>query len=336
MVAGFPPKISRWGAILITLWWTVPVIALDELRLLPDAKGEQRVISGEIEDIREGQILIRVGTSTRPIPVLDVVQIESTWQPAHRSADHQLSHHAWDAALIAYRQAYEAEQRPWCRRLLVKQMAVALQGQGQDARAALLLLQILEVDPASTYVSNLPLAWPVRARTAAEQQQASLWIDESLPAAQLLGASWLLVGNERQQALNTLSSLTEHTNPLIAQLALAQIWRVTPASSEPALAQRRELVAKFHSTIQAGPRFVLIEAARNDAPPADIAIDLLRIPILYPEQTCLVPEALAAAAEVLRNNDRVDEASLVTRELVHNYPQTLAGSTASSMDTGSR
>jgi TolA-binding protein len=76
------------------------------------------------------------------------------------------------------------------------------------------------------------------------------------------------------------------------------------------------MVDKMPDALRAGPYYVLAEAesAAGDAPRA--ALDYLRLPILYPRETALVPPALLAAGGCLEKSGDKDAAARIYRELV--------------------
>ena len=74
-------------------------------------------------------------------------------------------------------------------------------------------------------------------------------------------------------------------------------------------------------SVRAGPYFVLGRALAHHKQPAEAALDLLRVPILYPEDRPLAAAALLAAGRALEEDSQADAARRLYRELLAEYPK---------------
>ncbi|MDA7928628.1 tetratricopeptide repeat protein, partial [Mariniblastus sp.] len=74
---------------------------------------------------------------------------------------------------------------------------------------------------------------------------------------------------------------------------------------------------------RAGPYLVLAEAQSRVGQTQPAIANLMRIPILFPEQKSLVAAALYRAGNLLENQGKSDLAQSILNELVTLYPQTI-------------
>ncbi len=76
--------------------------------------------------------------------------------------------------------------------------------------------------------ADMPLCW-TSPRTDEVNAKANAWLKQESESARLLGASWLLMGQDASTARKALDELQKSKSPIIAQLARAQSWRTVPA-----------------------------------------------------------------------------------------------------------
>ena len=75
--------------------------------------------------------------------------------------------------------------------------------------------------------------------------------------------------------------------------------------------------------LRAGPYLVLAEAQARAGLIEQALVNLMRIPILYPEQRTLCAAALYRAASLLHNKGQTEQAQTLLNELITYYPQTI-------------
>jgi hypothetical protein len=143
----------------------------------------------------------------------------------------------------------------------------------------------------------------------------------------LLGASNLLSTNHRAAALERLKPLSFDSDPRIAGLARAQVWRTTLAGVNDLQAEswHRE-IESIPETLRAGPYYVLgrMLAARHQ--PDRAALAYLRVPILYPRHRQLAARCLLEAGRELERIGQKSEAASLYRELTAAHSNTPAAS----------
>lgn len=300
-----------------------PSRAEDVLVLSSGKDGRARTrVTGEIVDYTGETVrLRRAGEREDTYPASRIRQIETRWptgfeqgQTAYQSGDYA-------TALASFRAAMQAEPREWVKRRLMARAVECFREQRQMERAGELFLNLYRLDPTTPDIGVIPLQWTATPTTAAEETPARKWLnDAQSPAAQLLGASWLLATPDRAKALETLTQLATDKDATkdkrIAMLAEAQLWRARMAVTKlEDLDLWRKQLSRWPESLAAGPYFVLGEAYRRLDQHEPAAWSYLRIPIMFPEQRGLAASALDAAARQIEQLEHSEEAQLVRQEL---------------------
>ncbi len=288
-----------------------------------DTPGESRR-TGEILDYTGEALTLQVaGGRKEQIPAARVVSFEITKVPEHQNADQLYEEGRYADAVVSYRRAVEKEHRTWVRRNILSQMTWCYRNLEQFDRAGETFLLLLRADPSTPWYSSIPLAWRPSPPAADLVQQATRWMaNTQVPAAALLGASWLLATAQREQALAKLQELTSCPDPRVALLAAAQQWRGSVVTASLQDVERwQELARQLDASLQAGPTFVVGQALARHEQPARAALAFLRVPILHSDDRDLAAESLLAAGEQLEKAGDVAGARSVYRELIQHYPQ---------------
>ena len=139
---------------------------------------------------------------------------------------------------------------------------------------------------------------------------------------QLIGASWLIESNDRDQAIKVLDELTRDIDARIKYLAIAQLWRTRNQINAKQVEVWEGLVKNMNRSLRAAPYLVLSDAQKRSQQIDKAVISAMRVPILYPEQRALSAAALYRAANLLHNKGQAAEAQTILNELVTRYPQT--------------
>ena len=157
------------------------------------------------------------------------------------------------------------------------------------------------------------------------------------PVRQLIGASWLLFGPQQQAAIQVLDELSRDIDANIKYLAIAQLWRTRNLKVNARQIEVWEkLLGSMPKPIRAGPWLVLAEAQSRADQVDEAAINLLRIPILYPKQIGLSAAALYRAGHLLHNTSRKNEAQTIWNELRQKYPDSNWAQQAPVPDTNAK
>jgi TolA-binding protein len=105
-------------------------------------------------------------------------------------------------------------------------------------------------------------------------------------------------------------------------LATALVWNATFASaSTRQLGTWENEIERFPDAVRGGPYFALGRALAHHKQPQQAAINLLHVPILYPQDRALAASALFDAGRALEQAGDADAAIRLYRELLLDYPQ---------------
>jgi tetratricopeptide (TPR) repeat protein len=304
--------------------------AADVVRIAP-AKGEGAAfgIEGQILDYTGREIVIRPDRGTeRRFPADRVVEIQTAWPSGYEEGLRALASGDFAAAQEHFIAANRAESRTWARRLALAGLAEAMLGLVRTDQAGEVVLAILASDPTSPHLDLLPLAWSGDAEVPPQKAQA--WLAQpDFPAANLLGASYLLSTAKQMDAAEALRRLTAVSDARIAALAEAQLWRTRIATADAAEVERwQTAIERMPTELRAGPYFVVGEAWRRLGRQDEAALALLRVPVHAPEKSGLAARALLAAAESLRDAGHSDEALRIAREILRDHAETPSAKTA--------
>lgn len=265
------------------------------------------------------------------IPSARVSRLESRWDQRQLEADKFFAAGEFGKAEALYRQALQHEMRPWARHRLVVQVSWSEQGAGQWADAANTFLKsVLGSNPRTPYFAAIPLQWKTAAPSPSMERFSKTWlVDENNPAANLLGASWLLASPERELSIQVLKHLAVGPDPQIAFLAETQLWRLqTPTVSAEGIEGWEKMLERMPPALRAGPSYLLGHALRRTGREQDALIAWMRVPLQYPRHRLLAAESLLATARYYQATGKSLQATTLYRELAGGYGGTIAGQAA--------
>lgn len=243
---------------------------------------------------------------------IDRVEFDWPTQDARRFAE-LVSQHEYEQAVRALDAALKSGVPRWQQRFLVAAAVRCLDAIDSQSSAGILFLNLAATDPPPMLYADIPLAWTARETSAAVASKATEWLASSQETAQLLGASWLLFGANGEAAQAALEKLRTSSNPTVAALAQTQYWRtVPPPQTLQRLPEWLELIETLPQPLRIGPtEFVADRLMRIGE--SDLAIGYwVRIASLHPERYHRAALALKTAQELLKRNDRQDEAERLT------------------------
>ncbi len=139
-------------------------------------------------------------------------------------------------------------------------------------------------------------------------KSAKEWIEDKDEVAGLLGASWLLLGEQTQLAKQRLQKLQSSSNRTIARLAAVQLWRTVPPPETSGRMQKwLEARDSLSLPMQLGPTEFLAERFSRVDKPALAIGEWLRIAATYTEHPHRAAMALEQAQERLSRTQAVDK-----------------------------
>lgn len=333
----------NWIAPALVVWlsaFSIPhsafdrgALAQDTIILSPRAEGAGRIVmTGRVVDYTGATVTYETNRGDKQsLPGKQVLEIQSTWNAPHLEGNTAWAGRDFATAVTLYQTALPAEPRPWAKRLIASRLVAAQRESDHWESAAEQFLSLVRDDPTTPYFAVIPLPWATPTVSPTLEAKARTWSDDRKSSvAALLGSSLLLSTAARSDGLRRLNELKLDADPRIAMLAEAQLWRVASVTADAAaIAGWEQAVEKMPADLRAGPLFVVGRAwsTRDDAERA--AMVLLRMPILYGEQhPRLAAESLWTAGRMLEKLTRPEQAATLYRELVRDFPQTTAATTA--------
>lgn len=293
--------------------------------------GARARLSGTIVEYTGKELHLELpGGRLQRIAASQIVKVDAARCQAHQNADEALRQRRYQEALVLYRRAMDQQPRRWMQRQIMAAVVWCYRGLDQPAQAGEVFLALIRDDPHTQFFDCIPLAWLPREADSQTVQAARQWLGRPEPAAGLLGASHLLVGPNRAEAIEKLRRLTASADGPVAQLANAQLWRTAVATADTVQLERwAASIDLMPESLRAGPLFILGTAQLQRRQWEDAALSLLRVAIVYPQDRSLAAQALLGAGRGLQQAQQAAEAARLYRELLREYPeQTLAAAEA--------
>ena len=276
---------------------------------------------GTIVEWKGLSLTILSNGTQREIDNETIVQVQTAWGEDYIAGVNAIETGDFRTAISKLQAALSSEPREWAKQIIRSKLVETLAALEQHGAAAEQFLLILSNDPNTRFIHLAPLPW-AGAGTALNQP-AQKWMQSNNPTVQLLGASWLLVGAGRQKAISTLDGLARDIDPNVQNLAIAQLWRSRTNTNAKQTAVWQTIVDEMPRSLRAGPQLVLADAQAKTGQSDQALVNLMRIPILYPEQKSLAAAALYNAGKLLRASGKTTQSQTVFNELKTRYPQTI-------------
>ncbi len=227
-------------------------------------RGEVKQLDGV-----ELQMIDTVGEAVR-VPSHRVVRVEPRWRNATAAQTHQLFvQRRYRELSTAVPAALESDLERWQQRLLIAELVQGAEALGSPRVAGIYFLSLAESNPPPLLYSVMPLCWTAREPDQALRAAAEDWLKSDVEAARLLGASWLLMGESQLAAQRELTRLQASSNRTLAEIAVAQGWRlIPPPQTMSQLSAWLEFRDKLTGPLQLGPTELLsdrlMRIGRND------------------------------------------------------------------------
>jgi len=315
----------RWPWPCVLLLLLPGSAAAQDTVIVVDEAGRQKTLTGRILDYSGSGLRLQTQVGPeRHIEADKVLQVTTQYGRMQTEADRLFAKGDFDPALNLYRQAMENETRRWVRHRIVARGVWCYRALDRPSLAGEAFLVLIRDDLRTPYFDCIPLAWTSRMRPpVALETAARQWLGRPEPAAQLLGASHLLTTADELTATRRLRDLSTQTDPRVAQLAQAQLWRtavVTVTAGQ--IDTWGKAIEQMLEPLAAGPYFVLGDAHQRLGQWEQAALSRLRVPILYPQHRGLAAQSLLEAGRALEKLDRTQEALRLYQELIAGYPET--------------
>jgi tetratricopeptide (TPR) repeat protein len=338
LIAGEIRLVSRMAILGLSL------AVLFFVGLAPLTSAEDTVILSSASDPalrikKTGQILDHTGTELKlrgslgrdeSIPAARIVEVQTSWTAAHTAARDNRAAGKLDDAIASFRQAKRDERRPFALRQIMAELSGTYLELDRIDAAGDEWLAILASDPTTQHFDVAPVAWKAAEVSGAAENRAAAWLAaRDVPVARVLGASRLLAGRYRPQAIAALDELVRDADPRVSGLAQIQSWRTKLVSATPAETARWQLqLEAMPSSVQAAGWYVLGDILSRQEQPEAAALAYLKVPLLFGKQRAMAADALLAAGRQLEKMGQSKEASRLFRELAEDYRHLPAGEEA--------
>ena len=279
---------------------------------------------GVITDWTGSSLSLQSGTRTREIDNNRIVEIQTSWNSDYLLGKQLLGDGKTSEATAKLRLALASETRPWAQTIIRSELVRALSAADDYPTAIEEFSRMIAADPQTRFLHLIPLPWSGSVGNAKVVKMAQPLLVSSEPVLQLIGASWSASGSDRATAVQILEKLAADSESGISGLAAAQLWRTEiTAADERRVSNWKQKILRMPSSLRAGPYYVLATAQARLDKNKQAAINLMRIPILYPEQTALCAASLFKCARLLHNDGHPNEARTLWTELRQDYPESI-------------
>ncbi len=219
-------------------------------------------------------------------------------------------------AVQALGEAIKSGVPRWQQRFLAAQMVQGVSALDRPQTAGKLFLQLAATSPPALLYADAPLKWSGGEVSPQMREEALEWVASDDEIARLLGASWLLFGEHQQQAQRVLIDLQSSERAYVAQLAVAQAWRLsTPPETIPRLGEWLRFRDALIPPLQLGPTEFLAERLMRVGE-VELALgELFRIATMHHDRYHRAAKALQAGRNLLQSQGKTTEAEKVGRWL---------------------
>lgn len=311
-----------WCAMLVCALGAQITVAQDVVVTLSD-KGTEVPRKGTILRWMGDTLTIDVGGRERQLRNKNIVRIETSWSAAYQQAEASFEAREFRKALESYQAALQSEQRDWARVIILSRMVQCCSVLENHAIAGTCFAQMVRLDPSTRFIHLIPLSWLRSFSDASIKEKAVGWMRSNDAATLLMGASWLLGSDARDQAVSTLEELTQGVDANVAHLAKLQLWRAKVVTAkQPELRRLQLQIDNMPKQIQAPAMFILADIQSRLEMRDEALLTTMRIPILHSDNLKLSAAALQNAAEMMRDTGQIKEAARLYRELERDFGDT--------------
>lgn len=275
------------------------------------------MLTGKIEKL--DQLTVEYTNSEngqrRKLPSDRIERIDVNWgTPAAAEAHARFVQREYVAVLKNNDEVLRAGGFPrWQQVILLTEIVQSFEAIGKPEAAGKYFLILAQQSPPDFLFATIPLNWNSRESSPTMIKAAKEWLADKDEIAGLLGASWLLLGEQGEQAKQRLQKLQSSTNRAVARMAAVQLWRAVPPTETTGRMQKwLEARDSLSLPMQLGPTEFLAERfSRIDRPELAIG-EWLRVAATYPEQPHRAAMALEQAAERLTRSEFSEKDSQVS------------------------
>ena len=306
----------------------------DRVTIRPEDSGGLITLTGTIADYNDESLTLHPAGRGAPqtIRARSVLAVETYRTPGHQTGIEAYQRGDMPAAVQAFEQALQTENRGWVRQEILAWLVRCHRRRGDRDAAVARFVEIVTAEPRTRQWGIAPLGWMAEPLSARLQVAARQWLVSKSDAVRLVGAS-LLMGETTQRigAISELNRLVKSSDPYVSSQAQALLWSANlPATITSAEQMNRWLreIERMPESIRGGPWYVLGQARLQRSEPDEAVTALLRVLLQYPENEELASRSGIDAALALERLNRFSEAEPIFREVADRFPWTSAGQEA--------
>ncbi len=330
VISAFP---SAFNSAIWAQDTALPFIGNDTVTVQQDGERPIRY-QGRIEDISGESLILRRShiTKTQVFRVSQITELTFVRSTDFEAGLQQRQAGNFAVALSHFDAALKHEYRPWAQNELHAAAAKTCILMGDRNAAVERIETILESDARSRHASLLPLVWDHRLRADECVSATANDLQQGSAARQLVAASRLL-GDEEQAAAAavTLRRLSDSAAPRIAELATAQLWRVTLQTDAAGLTHQLPIwqrhLRRMPLEARGGPQYVIALGLQRLHDYDQASVAFLWLPFMSPTDEALAALSLLQAGRCLTESGRVSEAAATQLELSKRFPKSSAFAT---------
>lgn len=298
----------------------LPLVTDDRVVVRSEGGYRTKTISCVIEDIVGQTIIVRrSGSTVNVIRLQEVVSVQFRKSEEFNEGLKKLRARDWKTALTSLQTAVTTENRNWARREINAHLAQAYRALGEFEGCLATVEKIVQDDPDTRHVVELPLVWDERLPVESRIQLAAADLKSPSEVRRLTAASALLQESSQEAAaVAALKELEKSATGVFLELVRAQLWRLRLLHPE----QLREAeveswsqhVRELDRRTRSGPEFIIGRALLATHDYDNAATSLLWMPLLEPLDPPTTNASLEDAITALELSGRDSEAERLRQE----------------------
>lgn len=315
----------------LLLHWIVPIMLMaasqslfaQDVVFTRSDKGEEVPRKGIIVAWSGNTLTLDINGRERQLRNKDIIRFETTWNETYKRAEALFESREFPEALEAYQAALRLEQRDWAQVIILSRMVQCSSVVENHALAGSCFAQLARLDSRTRFFHLIPMSWLRSLSDAGVRENAKGWLRSNDPAVQLMGASWLLGSESRDEAATALEGLAQGLDANVAHLAKLQLWRAKVVTAkQPELRRLQLQIDNMPKQLQAPAMLILSDVQSRLEMRDEALLTMMRIPILHSENLKLSAAALQKSAAMLENSGQSEQATRLYREIEREFGDT--------------
>ena len=301
----------------------LPLITDDRVVVRSEGGYRTKTISCVIEDIAGQKIVVRrSGSTANLIRLQEVVSVQFRKSNEFNEGLKKLRERDWKTALTLLQTAVTTENRNWARREINSHLAQAYRALGEFEGCLATVEKIIQDDPDTRHVVELPLVWDERLPLKSRIQLAAADLKSPSEVRRLTAASALLhESSQEATAVAVLKDLEQSATGVLLELVRAQLWRLRllhpDQLREAEVSSWSQNVKQQDRRTRSGPEFIIGRALLATHDYDNAATSLLWMPLLEPLDPPTTKASLQDAIKALELSGRQSDADKLRGE----YPR---------------